>query len=168
MKLKNSEVKNSYDAKGNFIGSTVTGTGVFRIQVEEYHRAYHDEMSWLEKTRSIATVQVFYYLCGLITFNSNYVSIAGKHSRVIMDRFGITRVTFYKSLRELMSVHAICRVLEYDAGKKRYVACRGEYFINPAMVWIGSDADRETAIDAFYNNIKNLNDDENDCGDDED
>ena len=168
MKLKNSEVKNSYDAKGNFIGSTVTGTGVFRIQVEEYHRAYHDEMSWLEKTRSIATVQVFYYLCGLIAFNSNYVSLAGKHLRAIMDRFGITKVTFYKSLRELMSVNAICRVSEYDAGKKRYVACRGEYFINPAMVWIGSDADRDAAIESFYKNIENLRDNEDFGGDNED
>ena len=168
MKLKNSEVKNSYDADGNFIGSTVTGTGVFRVQVEEYHRSYHDELSWLENIKSLVAVRVFYYLCGLITFNSTHVSIAGKHSRIIMERYGIKKVILYRALRELIDIGAICRVSEYDIGKKKYVACRGEYLVNPAMIWLGSDADRETAIDTFYKNIKNLKEDEDFIGDETD
>ena len=162
MKLQNTEVKTVYDSDGNVTGSSVVGTGIFRIQVEEYHRSYHDNLSWLDSVKSLVAVKIFYYLCGMISFNQNVVTITSQHNRRILEKYDITKVTLYKALRELQSLQAICRISELNSKTNRYEPRRGEYFVNPAMIWVGSDTDRANAIKSFYEHIDNLKNNEND------
>ena len=138
---------------GEVLEQTVDSTDIKWEYAEPFVGFYPEYMGWRHEVRGGAAISLFMDLADMLPFESNVVSVSTTKRREIMDRIG-GEANFYRVMKILESYRAVIALGWFDQKTNKIHRSRGEYMLNPMMVWRGKSAERQKEMEKFLQRIK--------------
>jgi len=138
---------------GEVLEQAVNSTDIKWEYAEPFVSYYIENMKWRQEVRGGSVITLFMDLADLLPFESNVVSVSSTQRREIMARVG-GEAGFYRALKFLEGKRAVMSLGWRDPSTNKIHRSRGEYMLNPTMVWRGKSAEREKELEKFQQRLK--------------
>ena len=140
----------------------VSGLDEQNVDLDYYHaRIYVRNMKWYRKCKSAVAFQLLMYMMEHVSPRTGRVLFPASRRQDFVRRCDVSNQSVTNALKGLRDTGAIFPYMEEIPGpngeKTGEVLCpSGEYWLNPKMIWLGSESARRHAylqIREFYPNV---------------
>lgn len=141
------------DELGNERVRTLKKVVVHRTDNENFYMVFINYVSWLYGLKGIVPVKVLHYLMEKAQINTGRVALTAGMRKVMMETLDISRSAFSLAINQLVEARAISKVFHTDKDTGEELEVKGEYWINPEMLWKGDRekrAELKVTFEAVY------------------
>jgi len=155
---------NNYIMGKGFIESTLTKVkdenGNERVSIERkvythptegenFYFVFVNYVKWMYDLKGVVPVKVLHCLMEEASVNTGMVSISTGKRTEIITKLGISRGAFYLAINQLVEAKAITKMYMDNPETGERIEMKGNYRINPEMLWKGDKTKRNKLIVKF-------------------
>ncbi len=141
------------DENGNERVRTTTKVVVHRTDQENFYMVFINYISWLYELKGVIPIKILHYLMEKAQINTGRVALTTGMRKIMLSTLGISRSAFALAINQLVEAKALSKVYETNEETGEQIEVRGEYFINPEMLWKGDKEKRKelkVTFEAIY------------------
>lgn len=140
------------DELGNERVRTTKKVVVHKTENENFYMVFTNYVGWMYDLKGVVPVKVLHYLLEKAQVNTGRVALTAGMRMIMMETLGISRAAFALAIKQLIEARAISKVYRTDKDTGEQVEVKGEYFINPEMLWKG-DKEKRTELKVTFEAI---------------
>ena len=122
------------------------------MENENFYMVFANYVGWLYNLKGVIPVKVLHFLMERAQVNTGKVSLSTGTRQLLLMTLGISRSALSLALKQLTDVGAISRLVLVDETTGAEEELRGEYMINPEMLWKG-DKEKRTELKVTFEAI---------------
>ena len=124
----------------------------YSAEGENFYVVFINYIKWMYDLKGIIPVKVLNCLMEEASINTGMVSISTGRRTEIITKLGISRGAFYLAINQLVEAKAISKMYMDNQETGERIEMKGNYMINPAMLWKGDRNTRKELIVTFETN----------------
>ena len=152
MGLKKVTTSYTVSPDGEVLDQNVDSTDIKWEYTEPFVGLYTENMEWRHTVKGGAALTLFLDLADLLPFEDNVICLTPVQRREIIQNIG-GEATFYRAIKILESVGAVVSLEWKNPKTGKMHRSRGEYMLNPSMVWRGRSSEKSKALQRFLQEI---------------
>lgn len=118
---------------------------------ENFYFVFVNYVQWMYDLQGIIPIKILHFLLEEAQINTGRVILStGKKQRLIA-KLGISRMSFYNAMKQLVDNKIISKIY-YKSEDGEELEYKGEYMINPEMLWKG-DKDKRKELKVTFEAI---------------
>lgn len=153
MGLKKVTTSYKVSPDGEVLDQNVDSTDIKWEYAEPFVGLYAENMEWRHSIKGCTALILFIDFAALLPFEENVICLTPAQRRDIIKSIG-GEATFYRAVKALEDVGAIVSLGWRDPKTGKVHRSRGEYMLNPLMVWRGKSSERQKEMDKFLQRIQ--------------
>ena len=126
---------------------------VHKMESENFYFVFTNYVQWLYDLKGVVPVKVLHYLMEHCQINTGRVSLTSGMRMGLVNDLGISRGAFIAAIKQLNDLGVLTKVYYTDKQTGEQIESRGEYMMNPEMVWKGDREKRKelkVTFEAIY------------------
>ena len=126
---------------------------VHKMESENFYFVFTNYVQWLYDLKGVVPVKVLHYLMEHCQINTGRVSLTSGMRMELVNDLGISRGAFIAAIKQLNDLGVLTKVYYTDKQTGEQIESRGEYMMNPEMVWKGDREKRKelkVTFEAIY------------------
>lgn len=140
------------DAQGNERVRTTKKVVVHKMENENFYMVFASYVGWLYDLKGVVPVKVLHYLMERVQVNTGRVALTPGMRRVMLEDLKISRAAFSMAINQLVEVKALSKIYGADKNTGEQYELKGEYMMNPEMLWKG-DKDKRKELKVTFEAI---------------
>lgn len=116
---------------------------VHKLETENFYMVFANYVHWLYGLKGVVPVKVLHYLMEHAQINTGRVAMTPGMRRDILEDLDISRTAFTKAIDQLVELKVLSRVYRTVEETGEMIERKGEYMMNPEMVWKGDKEKRK-------------------------
>lgn len=142
------------DEYGNDRVTTTKKVFKHNSEGENFYFVFVNYVSWMFDLKGEIALKVLHFMLKEAQVNTGRVVLSAGKKKEIIERLGVSKMSFYNAVKQLIDAKAISKIyyVNPDGEKTEY---KGEYMINPEMIWKGDKDKRKelkVTFEAVYSN----------------
>lgn len=140
------------DVLGRTIEITQSKTIKTNANTEPFFMVYCQQLAPLYNLTSASAIKILYKFMEKATFNEGIINLTSAFREEIIKTLDISPSSFIKCLNTLIDSELVLETynkeVNYDTGEEVLTKRKGEYVINPAILWKGEHSKRQQLLKA--------------------
>lgn len=116
---------------------------VHKMETENFYFVFTNYVQWLYGLKGVVPVKVLHYLMEHAQINTGRVSLTPGMRMELVNNLGISRGAFIAAIKQLNELGVLTKVYYTDKQTGEQLESRGEYMMNPEMLWKGDKEKRK-------------------------
>ena len=128
------------DEQGNERVRTTRKVVVHKMENENFYMVFTNYVGWLYNLKGVMPFKVLHYLMEHAQVNTGRVALTTGMRQEMMEELSMSRSAFWLAITQLTEANVISKVYRVNKSTGEQTESKGEFIINPEMLWKG---DRE-------------------------
>ena len=120
-----------------------------KATAENFYYVFANYVGWMYDLRGGVALRILLFFMEHAQLNTGKVMLTTGMRQVIIEDMEISKSAFAKAIRQLIDVKAISEVFRKNKQTGEIIKLKGEYMINPEMLWKGDKDKRAELIVEF-------------------
>lgn len=141
------------DAEGIERVRTTKKVVVHKMEAENFYFVFTNYVQWLYGLKGVVPVKVLHYLMEHAQVNTGRVALTPGMRMELVSKLGISRGAFIMAIKQLNDLGVLTKVYHINQQTGEQIELRGEYMLNPEMLWKGDKEKRKelkVTFEAIY------------------
>ena len=123
------------------------------MESENFYVVFANYVHWLYGLKGVVPVKVLHFLLEHAQVNTGRVALTPGMRKELVENLGISRGAFLQAITQLNEFGVLTKVYGVNRDTGEEYELRGEYMINPEMLWKGDKEKRKelkVTFEAIY------------------
>lgn len=131
------------DKDGTERERTIRKVVVHKMESENFYVVFANYVHWLYGLRGVVPIKVLHFLMEHAQVNTGRVALTPGMRKELVENLGISRGAFLQAIAQLNECRVLTKVYSVNKDTGEEYELRGEYMINPEMLWKGDKEKRK-------------------------
>ena len=122
---------------------TVKKVVVHKMETENFYMVFANYVHWVYGLKGIVPIKVLHYLMENAQVNTGRVALTPGMRSDVLEVMNISRGAFFSAINQLVELGVLSKVYKTNEETGEMVERKGEYMINPEMLWKGDKEKRK-------------------------